>query len=188
MQLADGRSHIVTLLERRLTCNHLRRLLLAVEKQRGKSEPSFVRSIGVIELWNVLQGSIPEVDSNMERAINLLPPGAKASDVALSGKQRPLPAQSMNLIATRITGKLKALDDLLDVIYTRTDEKVVLVSSYTATLDVLAALCKLRRYNNLRLDGNVAQKNRQVCLMSSGGVDDVLINRVIFTGSRRLLQ
>ncbi len=61
-------------------------------------------------------------------------------------------------------GKLKALDDLLDIIYARTDEKVVLVSSYTATLDVLAALCKLRRYKHLRLDGSVAQKSRQVCV------------------------
>jgi SNF2 family DNA or RNA helicase len=61
-----------------------------------------------------------------------------------------------------VTGKLKALDDLLDMLYRRTDEKVVLVSSYTATLDVLEAYCKSKRFKCLRLDGSIAQKNRQV--------------------------
>lgn len=58
-------------------------------------------------------------------------------------------------------GKMIALDKLLGDIYHSTDEKLVLVSNYTSTLDMLEALCNTRRYKCLRLDGSTQQKTRQ---------------------------
>lgn len=54
-----------------------------------------------------------------------------------------------------------ALDKLLATLYRYTDEKIVLVSNYTSTLDMLEAHCARNRYSTLRLDGSTAQKNRQ---------------------------
>ena len=54
-----------------------------------------------------------------------------------------------------------ALERLLASLYRNSDEKIVLVSNFTSTLDMLEAHCTKLRYNSLRLDGKTAQKNRQ---------------------------
>ncbi|KAK4505189.1 hypothetical protein PRZ48_003152 [Zasmidium cellare] len=59
------------------------------------------------------------------------------------------------------SGKLQVLDSLLHQINSTTDEKVVLVSNYTQTLDVLAKLLTSLDYRFIRLDGSVAQNKRQ---------------------------
>ncbi len=61
--------------------------VLAVEEQGGEAKVLPARSpeADVTITW---QGSVPEVDSNMERAIKLLPPGSKPADVTLSGEYR----------------------------------------------------------------------------------------------------
>lgn len=41
------------------------------------------------------------------------------------------------------------------------DEKIVLVSNYTSTLDMLANLCERYNYQYLRLDGSVPTGKRQ---------------------------
>jgi len=41
------------------------------------------------------------------------------------------------------------------------NEKIVVVSNWTSTLDLVQDLCIKRRYNFLRLDGSTPQKNRQ---------------------------
>ena len=45
------------------------------------------------------------------------------------------------------TGKMLVLDCILAVTRATTDDKVVLVSNYTQTLDLFEQLCRLRRYN-----------------------------------------
>jgi DNA repair and recombination protein RAD54B len=40
-------------------------------------------------------------------------------------------------------------------------EKVVVVSNWTSTLDIIQGLCKNRKYQYLRLDGSTPQKQRQ---------------------------
>jgi DNA repair and recombination protein RAD54B len=40
-------------------------------------------------------------------------------------------------------------------------EKVVVVSNWTSTLNVIQELCKSRKYQFLRLDGSTPQKQRQ---------------------------
>lgn len=60
-----------------------------------------------------------------------------------------------------ISGKLRVLDDLLVQIYSSTEEKVVLVSNYTATMDILATFIASLGYSHLRLDGATPPNKRQ---------------------------
>jgi DNA repair and recombination protein RAD54B len=53
------------------------------------------------------------------------------------------------------------LDKMLHSIFTSTDEKVVIVSNYVVTLNIIQEVCKARRYPYLRLDGQTPQKQRQ---------------------------
>ncbi|KAI9004159.1 SNF2 family N-terminal domain-containing protein [Gaertneriomyces semiglobifer] len=59
------------------------------------------------------------------------------------------------------SGKLIVLFALLRKIKTQTNEKVVIVSNYTETLDIIAAICEERTYSYLRLDGKTAVSKRQ---------------------------
>ncbi len=56
---------------------------------------------------------------------------------------------------------MSVLDYLLEVTHATTDDKVVLVSNYTQTLDIFEELCRLRRYLYVRLDGSMSIKKRQ---------------------------
>lgn len=58
------------------------------------------------------------------------------------------------------SGKLKVLSHLLAQIH-RQGERVVLVSNYTQTLDLLQKLCENRSYEFLRLDGKTPTNKRQ---------------------------
>lgn len=53
------------------------------------------------------------------------------------------------------------LDCILAVTRATTDDKIVLVSNYTQTLDMFERLCRLRRYPHVRLDGSMSIKRRQ---------------------------
>ena len=57
--------------------------------------------------------------------------------------------------------KLRVLDQLLHYLRTTTSEKVVLVSNYTATLDLLQVLLASLAYPYLRLDGSTPSAKRQ---------------------------
>ena len=57
--------------------------------------------------------------------------------------------------------KLRALDQLLHYLRTMTSEKTVLVSNYTATLDLLQTLLASLAYPYLRLDGSTPSAKRQ---------------------------
>lgn len=56
--------------------------------------------------------------------------------------------------------KLALLDVMLAGIKTNTDDKIVLVSNYTQTLDLFERLCRKRGYNYVRLDGSMSIKKR----------------------------
>ncbi|XP_015917010.2 DNA repair and recombination protein RAD54-like [Parasteatoda tepidariorum] len=64
-----------------------------------------------------------------------------------------------NLIP-ELSGKMKVLDGILAVVKTTTNDKVVLVSNYTQTLDMFEKLCQLRNYTFVRLDGTMTVKKR----------------------------
>lgn len=59
------------------------------------------------------------------------------------------------------SGKLQVLDGLLHAIRSQTDEKVVLVSHYTTTLDIIGNLLSSLAYPFLRLDGTTPTSKRQ---------------------------
>lgn len=59
-----------------------------------------------------------------------------------------------------LSGKLTVISRMLKKIKSTTDDKVVLVSTFTSTLDVLEAFCKKSRYPYVRLDGQTKQDDR----------------------------
>ncbi|KAJ7647498.1 SNF2 family N-terminal domain-containing protein [Roridomyces roridus] len=80
--------------------------------------------------------------AGVDEALQLLPENAQIEDMSLSGK-------------------LTALAKLLKAIYQNTEEKCVLVSHYTSTLNILEAYCKKRHYSYYRLDGQTPAAKRQ---------------------------
>lgn len=60
-----------------------------------------------------------------------------------------------------VSGKFAVLDRMLARIRAETDDKIVLISNYTKTLDLVEKLCRRKRYASLRLDGTMAINKRQ---------------------------
>ncbi|CAN8258799.1 unnamed protein product [Cochlearia groenlandica] len=60
-----------------------------------------------------------------------------------------------------LSGKMHVLARLLANLRRKTDDRIVLVSNYTQTLDLFAQLCRERRYPCLRLDGSTTISKRQ---------------------------
>lgn len=60
-----------------------------------------------------------------------------------------------------ISGKFSVLDRMLARIRAETNDKIVLISNYTKTLDLVEKLCRRKRYSALRLDGTMAINKRQ---------------------------
>ncbi|RDX55621.1 hypothetical protein OH76DRAFT_1397013 [Lentinus brumalis] len=78
----------------------------------------------------------------IEEALTLLPERAQVEDVTLSGK-------------------LSALARLLRALQKHTEEKCIIVSHYTSTLNIIEAYCKKKSYTYHRLDGSTPAPKRQ---------------------------
>lgn len=72
-----------------------------------------------------------------------------------------VPSNLLKSMNPGMSGKVQVLDRLLHQISTTTQEKVVLVSNYTSTLDVLQSLLSSMDYTFLRLDGSTPASKRQ---------------------------
>jgi DNA repair and recombination RAD54-like protein len=59
------------------------------------------------------------------------------------------------------SGKMQVLDRMLARIRADSNDKIVLISNYTQTLDVFEKLCRNRNYGSLRLDGTMNVNKRQ---------------------------
>ncbi|KAK4146649.1 P-loop containing nucleoside triphosphate hydrolase protein [Dichotomopilus funicola] len=59
------------------------------------------------------------------------------------------------------SGKMQVLDRMLARIHAETNDKIVLISNYTSTLDLFDRLCRSRGYGSLRLDGTMNSAKRQ---------------------------
>ncbi|KAF2101763.1 DNA repair protein, SNF2 family [Rhizodiscina lignyota] len=59
------------------------------------------------------------------------------------------------------SGKMMVLDRMLARIRQDTNDKIVLISNYTQTLDIFDKLCRVRGYGVLRLDGTMNVNKRQ---------------------------
>lgn len=64
------------------------------------------------------------------------------------------------------SGKLRILLSLLHELKTKTDEKVVVISNYTQTLDIIEGHCSSEGYTSARLDGSTATKTRDQIVTS----------------------
>lgn len=53
------------------------------------------------------------------------------------------------------SGKMQVLDRMLARIRADTNDKIVLISNYTSTLDLFEKMCRARGYGSLRLDGTM---------------------------------
>lgn len=60
-----------------------------------------------------------------------------------------------------LSGKMHVLARLLAQLRQRTNDRIVLVSNYTQTLELFAQLCRERRYPSLKLDGSTSISKRQ---------------------------
>ena len=72
-----------------------------------------------------------------------------------------LPPDLLKVFGNAASTKIRILDHLLHIIRHQTDEKVVLVSNYTSTLDLLQTLLTSTALPFLRLDGSTPVKQRQ---------------------------
>lgn len=59
------------------------------------------------------------------------------------------------------SGKMMVLDRMLASIRASTNDKIVLISNYTQTLDLFERMCRNRSYGCLRLDGSMTTSKRQ---------------------------
>ncbi|KIM23797.1 hypothetical protein M408DRAFT_332159 [Serendipita vermifera MAFF 305830] len=81
-------------------------------------------------------------EPGMRSALALLPPKSSPEDVSLSGK-------------------LTALANILMELRKNTDEKCIIVSHYTSTLNIIESFCNKQRYTLFRLDGQTPPAKRQ---------------------------
>ncbi|KAF7338222.1 DNA repair protein rhp54 [Mycena venus] len=58
-------------------------------------------------------------------------------------------------------GKFLVLERFLHHIRTQTNDKIVLISNYTQTLDLFEKLCRIKKYGCFRLDGTMSITKRQ---------------------------
>ena len=65
------------------------------------------------------------------------------------------------MLTNQASAKLRALDQLLYILKTTTAEKIVLISNYTSTLEILEMLLTSLSYPHLRLDGSTPSAKRQ---------------------------
>ena len=59
-----------------------------------------------------------------------------------------------------LSGKMAALANLLENLRQNTNDRIVLISNYTQTLDLFAQLCRQRGYPYVRLDGSTGMGKR----------------------------
>lgn len=72
-----------------------------------------------------------------------------------------IPQNLMRHLSPSASAKVRVLDQLLDGMRNKTDEKIVLVSNYTSTLNLLATLLSSLGLPFLRLDGSTPAQKRQ---------------------------
>jgi DNA repair and recombination protein RAD54 and RAD54-like protein len=70
-------------------------------------------------------------------------------------------------IQPELSGKVSVLDTLLAIVRSTSQDKVVLVSNYTQTLDFFEKLCRVRQYPYVRLDGTMTIKKRAKVIISN---------------------
>ncbi|KAK3828039.1 MAG: putative dsDNA-dependent ATPase Rad54 [Benniella sp.] len=82
------------------------------------------------------------------------------SDYQTKGSKKPMSRGGI-LVQPEFSGKMQVLARMLAKIKKETNDKIVLISNYTQTLDIFEKLCRQNQYGVLRLDGTMTIKKRQ---------------------------
>lgn len=73
----------------------------------------------------------------------------------------PSNVNTRKAVQTKFSGKFAILERFLHTIKSQSDDKIVLISNYTQTLDLIERLCRHKHYASLRLDGTMSITKRQ---------------------------
>ena len=85
-------------------------------------------------------------------------------------------ARSANSSNVDWSGKMQLLANMLHELRATTDDRIVIVSNFTQTLDIVSRLCAEKRYPCVRLDGSTSAKKRQKLVdRLNDPSDDVLV-------------
>ncbi|KAK9745329.1 SNF2-related domain [Popillia japonica] len=143
----------LTALQKQIYTNYLnsdaikRTVKNAGSNSDGKSSLSTLVSITNLKKLcnhpNLIMDKVLEGEEGFENSRHLFPAKHSENDV------RP-----------ELSGKLMLLDCLLANLKANYNDKIVLVSNYTQTLDLFEKLCKKRVYAYVRLDGTMTIKKR----------------------------
>ncbi|GAA0159567.1 damaged DNA-binding protein [Lithospermum erythrorhizon] len=103
-------------------------------------------------IYDTIKGGSPST-SEFDECLRFFPPGM------FSGRSGSWTGGDGAWV--ELSGKMHFLARLLGLLRQKTDDRIVLVSNYTQTLDLFAQLCRERRYPFLRLDGSTSISKRQ---------------------------
>ncbi|KAG0069297.1 DNA-dependent ATPase protein rad54 [Linnemannia elongata] len=96
-----------------------------------------------------------DLPDDLEGCDSLLPP-----DYQTKNSKKPLSRGGI-LVQPEFSGKMLVLARMLAKIKKDTNDKIVLISNYTQTLDIFEKLCRQNQYGVLRLDGTMTINKRQ---------------------------
>ncbi|KAI8086158.1 P-loop containing nucleoside triphosphate hydrolase protein [Halteromyces radiatus] len=91
-----------------------------------------------------------DLPTELEGSEKVLPSGYTSSHGGKTGQ-----------VISSLSGKFMVLDRMLAKIKKETDDKIVLISNYTQTLDLFERFCAQKQYGVLRLDGSMNITKRQ---------------------------
>ncbi|KAF9199077.1 DNA-dependent ATPase protein rad54 [Haplosporangium sp. Z 27] len=96
-----------------------------------------------------------DLPDDLDGCESLLPP-----DYQTKSSKKPMSRGGI-LVQPEFSGKMLVLARMLAKIKKDTNDKIVLISNYTQTLDIFEKLCRQNQYGVLRLDGTMTIKKRQ---------------------------
>jgi len=128
-----------------ITSPEIKKLLKGVGSQPLKAIGLLKKLCNHPDLLNLPQ--------DIEGSASLIPEEYELSLGGSGGRNRE--------IQTWFSGKFKVLERFLHQIHTETDDKIVLISNYTQTLDLIERMCRYKKYGSLRLDGTLSINKRQ---------------------------
>ena len=98
----------------------------------------------------LFEGGTPA--SGFESCVSLFPEGA----IAPTGRGMGQPTS----VLPQLSGKFHVLHRMLKELRATTDDRIVLVSNYTQTLDLFERMCAYERWPCCKLDGSCSIKKR----------------------------